>query len=182
MAGLGDLLADYPHGSTPILEKEAMSDLPQRAMVPKGLKYKRQPRDTRAFLFPKSDVYRNEKLTRLARGQNCTFMFNHGAGHDPATTVWCHSNESRHAKGKSQKAHDVFGAFGCANCHFGYDQGKNMSRPEKERAFVNAMRQTRFQLFAQGKIVTEPGVDFAKAMNDDDYWLECWRNGLVRVA
>lgn len=159
-----------------------MSYLPQRAIVPKGLKYKRAPRNTGALMFPKDDMVRIERLTRTARDQQCTLMFNHGAGHDKATTVWCHSNESRHGKGKSQKAHDVFGAWGCANCHSILDQGKQMSRPEKERAFANAMRETRFQLFVKGLIKTESGVDFAKAMNDDSYWLECWRSGEIRVA
>ncbi|MCE2724701.1 MAG: DUF1364 domain-containing protein [Betaproteobacteria bacterium] len=158
------------------------TQLENRPIIQKGQRYKRAPRDTSAFMFPKDDVYRNPALLRLALGQNCTLMFNHGAGHDPATVVSAHSNSAAHAKGKSQKSHDNMICWACANCHSILDQGKQMSRPEKERAFANAMRETRFQLFVKGLIKTESGVDFAKAMNDDTYWLACWRDGLVRVA
>ncbi len=37
------------------------------------------------------------------------------------TTCWCHSNEGRHGKGAGKKAHDIFGAIGCKDCHDWYD-------------------------------------------------------------
>ena len=159
-----------------------MSDLPQREIIQKGTKPRRFVKDTSAFRFPKQDIYRNPALLRLARNQHCTLMFNHGAGHDPATVVWAHSNQAQHGKSKSQKASDVFGCFACFNCHAILDQGYNMTRAEKERAFANAMRETRHQLFVKGLIVTEPNVDYGKAMSDDQYWLACWRSGEIRVA
>jgi hypothetical protein len=158
------------------------TQLENRPIIQKGKPYKRQPRDTSAFMFPKVDVYRNPALLRLARGQNCTLMLHHGGGHDPATVVSAHSNSAIHHKAKSQKASDAYICWACVNCHTVLDQGHNMTRAEKERAFANAMRETRHQMFVKGLIVTEPGVDYGKAISSDEYWLACWRNGEIRVA
>lgn len=67
------------------------------------------------------------------------------------TTVWCHSNEARHGKGRGIKSHDVFGAWGCRACHDWYDNGP-ATREEKAAAFRSAMESTYLQLFALGLV------------------------------
>lgn len=61
--------------------------------------------------------YRNPKLTALARGAPCMVNVPGVCNRDPATTVWAHSNQLRHGKGKGIKAHDIFGALACSSCH-----------------------------------------------------------------
>ena len=39
------------------------------------------------------------------------------------TTVAAHSNRSIHGKGMGLKAHDLFVAFACSDCHSYYDLG-----------------------------------------------------------
>ena len=57
-----------------------------------------------------------------------------GASGEPA-----HSNDSKHGKGGSIKAHDCYVVPACRACHREFDQGKSMTRTEKrelwERAF-----------------------------------------------
>jgi len=58
--------------------------------------------------------------------------------YDPETSVWAHSNEYKHGKGKGLKAHDCFGAIACYACHTEYDNGTTMTREQKQIAFENA--------------------------------------------
>lgn len=63
-------------------------------------------------------MYRSKKLTESARGQSCT-----NCEADDGTVVWAHSNQQAHGKGKSLKAHDIFGAYLCMRCHSWLDCG-----------------------------------------------------------
>lgn len=76
----------------------------------------------------------------------CTFRVENVCNGNPETTVWCHSNEDRHGKGKGLKAHDCFGAWGCSSCHDWYDRGRDPSRPE---VFAVAKDRTLYLLFQQ---------------------------------
>lgn len=78
--------------------------------------------------------YRNPKITQSADGRVCTMQIPGTCNHDSATTVWAHSNKLRHGKGRGIKAHDIFGAYLCGNCHDWYDKGP-ASRSEKDDAF-----------------------------------------------
>lgn len=60
--------------------------------------------------------YRNKKLTQSAKHESCV-----SCGANDGTIVWAHSNLSRHGKGMGMKAHDLFGAYLCNNCHQKYD-------------------------------------------------------------
>ena len=62
--------------------------------------------------------YRNKKLTQSAKHERCV-----SCGADDGTIVWAHSNMQRHGKGMGIKAHDLFGAYLCSQCHFKYDNG-----------------------------------------------------------
>ena len=63
--------------------------------------------------------YRNPKVLQEARNHNCMLC-----GNNDGTVVAAHSNQSRHGKGMSIKAHDAFVAYLCARCHISIDQGK----------------------------------------------------------
>lgn len=92
-----------------------------------------------------------KELRDLAEGQECTFKIPDVCNHRTDTTVWCHSNEGRHGKGKGTKAHDVFGAFGCQACHHWYDVGRD-PRGQKAEAFRGAMETTLLVIWAIGLV------------------------------
>jgi hypothetical protein len=56
--------------------------------------------------------YRNAKLRESAKHESCV-----SCGRDDGTVVWAHSNQQRHGKGMGIKAHDLFGAYLCHDCH-----------------------------------------------------------------
>jgi len=49
--------------------------------------------------------------------------------------VAAHSNQSKHGKGRSIKASDVYIASLCYDCHMMIDQGRELTRDEKTRAW-----------------------------------------------
>ena len=61
--------------------------------------------------------WRSKKLTQSAKHESCV-----SCGADDGTIVWAHSNMLRHGKGTGIKAHDLFGAYLCHECHRTYDQ------------------------------------------------------------
>lgn len=73
--------------------------------------------------------HRSERLRASANGEPCVCCGSVG------TTVWAHSNESRHGKGMSIKAHDLLGLYLCGACHSAYDHGPVMSRAERHAFF-----------------------------------------------
>ena len=101
--------------------------------------------------FPKIDHFRSEKLTRSARGRPCS-----NCGAEDGTTVWAHSNNGRHGKGKSIKAHDCFGADLCFRCHAWLDQGAGMDptktwhENEKGEMFMRAFERSLVARFQDG--------------------------------
>lgn len=64
-------------------------------------------------------IYRNKKLTDSARNESCV-----SCGADDGTIVWAHSNRQKHGKGMGCKAHDLFGAYLCYQCHASLDAGQ----------------------------------------------------------
>jgi hypothetical protein len=73
--------------------------------------------------------YRSEPLRQSARHETCV-----ACGADDGTIVWAHSNEQRHGKGQSCKAHDLLGLYLCFRCHLWYDSGP-APRAEKQAFF-----------------------------------------------
>jgi hypothetical protein len=65
--------------------------------------------------------WRSKKLTQSAKHESCV-----ACGADDGTIVYAHSNEQKHGKGMGIKAHDLFGAYLCQNCHDGYDGRTDM--------------------------------------------------------
>lgn len=93
--------------------------------------------------------YRNRDLLDLAYQIPCTVNLPccEGGMGEPA-----HSNQSRHGKGGSIKAHDVFYAAACRSCHREIDQGKTMSREEKFDVWQRAYERTMLALWEMGLI------------------------------
>lgn len=60
-------------------------------------------------------LYRSKCLRDSARDEPCIRC---GA---VGTTVWAHSNELAHGKGRGIKAHDLLGLYLCHTCHSEYD-------------------------------------------------------------
>ncbi|WP_052367813.1 nuclease domain-containing protein [Algiphilus aromaticivorans] len=96
--------------------------------------------------------YRNPALTKLARGRDCTIRRPGYCNGDPATSVWAHSNFQIHGKGKSLKAHDIFGCIACSGCHHWLD---NVPAPREEKleAFRRANDESLLILFMDGALV-----------------------------
>ena len=95
--------------------------------------------------------YRNRRLLDLARGQPCMMCVPGVCRGDPATTVAAHSNQDRHGKGRSLKAHDCFHAWACYECHTWLDQGR-APREEKQAAFQAGMERTILAWFTLGLV------------------------------
>jgi len=94
--------------------------------------------------------YRNKKLTDAARGQPCM-----NCGADDGTIVAAHSNQSRHGKGMSIKAHDCFVAFLCHRCHHEIDQGSKLSKEERIDLWQRAHEATLLHLFKTNRLVVK---------------------------
>ena len=75
-------------------------------------------------------TYRNKKLTQSAKHEACV-----SCGADDGTIVWAHSNEQRHGKGMGIKAHDLFGAYLCHQCHAAFDRNETWVRLGKNDQF-----------------------------------------------
>lgn len=91
-------------------------------------------------------------LRDLAEGQPCQFNIPGICNGRDDTTVWAHSNEQRHGKGRGIKAHDCFGAFACSACHHWYDADPVPSRSEKQAAFRDAFESTVLFIWSHGLI------------------------------
>lgn len=107
--------------------------------------------------------FTHQPLRDLARGAPCMFKVPGICNNDPETSVWCHSNELRHGKGKAIKAHDCFGAIGCSACHAWHDQGR-ASRADKIEAFYRAFEGTLLWLWWTGKIAVIGSTGAARAL------------------
>ena len=88
--------------------------------------------------------YRNRALLDLAHHLPCQHC---GAveASEPA-----HSNWSRHGKGMSLKAHDVYFAAMCHSCHAELDQGSRWTREQREEIWRTAHEKTLLELWTRG--------------------------------
>lgn len=66
------------------------------------------------------------------------------------TVVASHSNQSRHGKGRSIKASDIYVASLCHKCHMDLDQGHGMNREERAGMWDEAHRNTVRTLLRRG--------------------------------
>jgi hypothetical protein len=64
------------------------------------------------------------KLTKAAKGQECTIQLYPYCNGNPETTVFCHAPSED--KGTSIKSPDFWGADGCSDCHDIVDGRRNV--------------------------------------------------------
>jgi hypothetical protein len=65
-------------------------------------------------------------------------------------TQAAHSNEARHGKGRGIKSSDVFTAALCVEHHTQLDQGRDLTRDERQAMWLRAHRCTVHRLVANG--------------------------------
>ncbi|MDO9313378.1 MAG: hypothetical protein Q7T97_02395 [Burkholderiaceae bacterium] len=90
---------------------------------------------------PKFPYIRSKALLEACRYLSCQHC-----DIEDGTVVAAHSNQSRHGKGRSIKASDVYVAALCSGCHYIVDQGLYDSREERQRIWTDAWTKTVTQL------------------------------------
>ena len=88
--------------------------------------------------YPKRTEYRNPKLLKAAKGQECTVQVPGVCIGGTETTVAAHSPFGEDGKGMGQKADDCFIAFACSACHDWLDgRGKKITSDYDRDAYFN---------------------------------------------
>jgi hypothetical protein len=92
--------------------------------------------------------YRNRRLLDLAhRVTECQNCGRWTDGCEPA-----HANWHEYGKGGALKAHDLYHAALCHDCHAMLDQGNTLSKDEKKALWQHAHRKTMLLYFQEGWI------------------------------
>lgn len=92
--------------------------------------------------------YRNRRLLDLAhRVTECQACGRHTEGCEPA-----HANWSEFGKGMGLKAHDLFHAAMCHQCHAELDQGCKMSFEDRKAMWTRAYINTQLLYWQNGWI------------------------------
>lgn len=94
--------------------------------------------------YPKHSYIRSTTLLRNAREIPCQHC-----GADDGTVVAAHTNFGG-GKGRSIKADDNLIASLCFNCHAELDQGKNLTKEERQNMWVKAHIKTVHKLTRLG--------------------------------
>ena len=94
-------------------------------------------------MIPKHQYVRSRKLLKLVSELPCQHC---GAEH---MVQAAHSNWGG-GKGRGIKADDNLVAALCLNCHYEIDQGKNLSKLDRQVLWNNAHRATVFLLYKRG--------------------------------
>ena len=97
----------------------------------------------RPSLFQKHQYIRSKKLLKLVAGLNCQAC---GSGNmvQAAHTNW------GGGKGRGVKADDNLVAALCLKCHYEIDQGKELSKEERQEKWQRAHMATVKKLYIQG--------------------------------
>lgn len=98
---------------------------------------------------------KQSKLTKAARGQECTIQIHPYCNMNSETTVFCHA-PSRH-KGMAIKSPDWWGADGCSACHEIVDFRRRVDLEPHEiyRCFMRGVFATIERRIEQGLIKVE---------------------------
>ena len=93
--------------------------------------------------------FRSRALLDLAhRVTECQICGRHSPGCEPS-----HANWSEYGKGMGLKAHDVFHAALCHDCHVLLDQGAEWTREERKEKWQAAFVNTLLLYFRNGWLV-----------------------------
>ena len=90
-------------------------------------------------------MYRNPKLLKAVASLHCQECGKEG-------TQAAHANWSWSGKGMGMKAHDMYVAALCPECHYILDQGKDLAKWEREELWLRAWRKTMYELFERGLV------------------------------
>jgi len=93
------------------------------------------------------------KITKSARGEDCSLRIPGVCNFDPATTVFCHAPCVD--KGMGYKSPSWWGSYGCSSCHDYIDgRGKfnkwGATDVDDEVFWMPAIYETQKKLFAKG--------------------------------
>jgi len=94
-------------------------------------------------------MYRNKTYLKAVASLPCQHCGLEGS------TQASHANWVWSGKGMGIKAHDCFTAALCQSCHFSLDQGKDLTRDEREEMWTTAWKKTILELFERGLLVTK---------------------------
>ena len=92
-------------------------------------------------------VYRNKKLLEILRQSPCQ-----ACGREDGTVIAAHANLLRLGKGRGIKCPDFYTAALCFSCHYELDQGKNLSKIQREEMWIEAYLKTIAWLFDNNHI------------------------------
>ena len=92
------------------------------------------------------------KITKSAKGQDCTIQIYPYCNGNPETTVLCHAPSEY--KGMGIKSPDHWGAFGCSTCHDIVDGRKRVDESSEEvyRCHIRGVFRTQSILITKGLI------------------------------
>lgn len=93
----------------------------------------------------KFEYVRSKELLEACRAIPCQ-----ACGISDGTVVAAHSNQIRHGKSRGKKASDVYVASLCFVCHSELDQGRKMSREERNLMWYLAHLKTKTELCSSG--------------------------------
>jgi len=94
--------------------------------------------------------FRSRELLNLAYHLPCMLQLPGCEGGDMGEPA--HSNQSRHGKGGSIKAGDMWFVAACRSCHVAIDQGSELSREERIEAWDRAFIRSYEALWERGLI------------------------------
>ena len=92
-------------------------------------------------------MYRNKKLLEILRKSPCQ-----ECGREDGTVIAAHANLLRLGKGRGIKCPDFYTAALCFSCHYELDQGKNLSKIQREEMWIEAYLKTIAWLFDNNHI------------------------------
>lgn len=98
---------------------------------------------------------KQSKLTKAARGQQCTIQIHPYCNMDPETVVFCHAPSED--KGVGIKSPDFWGADGCSVCHDIVDSRRSVdiSTDDIKDCFYRGIYRTIKRRIEQGIIKVE---------------------------
>lgn len=113
------------------------------------------------MMYPKHQYVRSKKLMAAYREIECQ-----NCGRDDGTVCGAHANWARFGKGGQIKADDNRCASLCNYCHIQVlDQGKRLSKEERETLWSNAHRKTVREMLMRGLWPLDVEVPDIRVMN-----------------